>query len=325
VTLEPISKSLDPRERARLSELEAIVREGLRKFIEVGNALLEIRDARLYREQQETFEDYLRDSWNMRRSRGYQLIDAARLSTVVDSAGLPAPANERQARELLPLLREDENAVIDVWQDMLDKYGDKITAKRLRDIVDERLRGEQRVRSLVSRESDEWYTPSRYVQAAKQVLGGIDLDPASSAIANETVRARRFYTGDDDGLTKSWRGRVWLNPPFRLAGEFIKKLIAEFDAGRVTAAIAVANGMSFPSAWFLPLFDYPICLTNHRVQFENPLRENTGSQPTGTAFVYFGHDFDSFVDRFSEFGRIVKDPSGREWQRRFSEPLPFHR
>lgn len=320
MTLEPISESLDRRQQRRLSQLEAVVRDGLQKFIEVGNALLEIRDERLYRERHATFEEYLRDRWNIGRSRGYQLIEAAAVSTVVDMAGLPAPPNERQARELVPLLREDESAVVEVWRELRAEYGDKITAERTRDIVRERLRGEQRIRHLVSRESDEWYTPARYVEAAREVLGGIDLDPASSSAANETVHARRFYTEGDDALRKRWRGRVWLNPPYSLAGEFIKKLIAEFDAGRVTAAIAVANGMAFPSVWFQPLFDYPICFTNHRVRFENPLIENTGAQPTGTAFVYFGHDFDAFVDCFAEFGRIVKDPTGREWQKRFSRP-----
>ena len=223
-------------------------------------------------------------------------------------------ANERQARELVPLLREDESAVIEVWRELRAEYGDKITAERTRDIVRERLRGEQRDPDLVSRESDEWYTPARYVEAAKRGPGRHRLDPASSSAANETVHARRFYTEGDDALRKHGAGRVWLNPPYRLAGEFIKKLIAEFDAGRVTAAIARRERDGVPSVWFQPLFDYPICFTNHRVRFENPLVENTGDQPTGTAFVYFGHDFDSFVDCFAnsvESSRIRPAANGR--------------
>lgn len=61
--------------------------------------------------------------------------------------------------------------------------------------------------------SHEWYTPQRYIEAAREVLGGIDLDPASSALANETVKAARYFTIDDDGLSKTWRnggGGYWM-------------------------------------------------------------------------------------------------------------------
>ena len=47
----------------------------------------------------------------------------------------------------------------------------------------------------------------------REGMGEIDLDPATSAEANETVLAAEFYTETDDGLKKPWRGRVWLNPP----------------------------------------------------------------------------------------------------------------
>ena len=62
--------------------------------------------------------------------------------------------------------------------------------------------------------NQEWYTPSEYVEAARRVMGEIDLDPASSELAQETVRASSYYTKDDDGLVSEWSGRVWLNPPY---------------------------------------------------------------------------------------------------------------
>ena len=42
-------------------------------------------------------------------------------------------------------------------------------------------------------------------------MGGIDLDPASSAEAQKTIKAKKFFSAADDGLGKKWRGRVWLN------------------------------------------------------------------------------------------------------------------
>jgi DNA N-6-adenine-methyltransferase Dam len=98
---------------------------------------------------------------------------------------------------------------------------------------------------------NEWYTPKEYIDAACDVLGSIDLDPASSALAQRTVRATAYFTIDDDGLTKEWRGRVWLNPPYtqpEIAG-FIAKLIAEHYAGRVIEAIVLTHNYS-DTEWF---------------------------------------------------------------------------
>jgi hypothetical protein len=61
--------------------------------------------------------------------------------------------------------------------------------------------------------SNEHYSPSHVVEAARSLLGGFDLDPASCAEANETVKASAIFTIDDDGLTQPWHGRVFLNPP----------------------------------------------------------------------------------------------------------------
>lgn len=62
--------------------------------------------------------------------------------------------------------------------------------------------------------SVEHYTPPAIVDAARRVLGGdIDLDPASSKIANRIVRARKIFTKEQNGFTRQWEGRVFLNPP----------------------------------------------------------------------------------------------------------------
>jgi VRR-NUC domain len=84
------------RERERLGELEAVIERGVQTFVEVGEALMEIRDSRLYKQTHSSFESYLRQRWNISRPRGYQLIDAAKLSTTVDTP----VENERRARAL---------------------------------------------------------------------------------------------------------------------------------------------------------------------------------------------------------------------------------
>ena len=105
----------------------------------VGQALLEIRDARLYRETHGSFEAYLDERWGVSRSRGYQLIDAARvtkaLSTGVD---LDPPANEAQARALVPLAG-DEQAMVEAWRDLRAHHDGRVTADLVRQAVSERM------------------------------------------------------------------------------------------------------------------------------------------------------------------------------------------
>ena len=74
---------------------------------------------------------------------------------------------------------------------------------------------------------------------ARSVLGEIDLDPATHEKAQEIVKATQYFTKEDDGLKHDWHGRVWLNPPYAqpLIAQFVSKMCAERQAGRVTAAI----------------------------------------------------------------------------------------
>jgi phage N-6-adenine-methyltransferase len=98
---------------------------------------------------------------------------------------------------------------------------------------------------------NEWYTPPGILEAARVVLGGFDLDPASSEKAQQTVKATTFYTKETDGLSKPWAGRVWLNPPYAepLVGQFIAKLVRHFGAGEVTGAIVLVNNAT-ETKWF---------------------------------------------------------------------------
>lgn len=88
----------------RLAELEEVVERGLSTFVEVGNALMEIRDARLYRATHPTFEAYCRERWGFSRSHGYRLIRAAELAELSPTGDI---RNERQARAILEPARLD--------------------------------------------------------------------------------------------------------------------------------------------------------------------------------------------------------------------------
>lgn len=92
----PPDGPLAPDEAERLEALEAVVHRGLRSFIEVGEALAEIRARRLYRVHG-TFEEYCRVRWRMSRQRAYQLEGAARVARRLEPM---VPRSERQARAL---------------------------------------------------------------------------------------------------------------------------------------------------------------------------------------------------------------------------------
>lgn len=97
----PLSKT----GKRMLAEAEARIEAGLATFMEVGQALVTIRDGRLYREDHGTFEDYCRDRWGFTGRRARQLIDAAEIGTTVPVA------NEGQARALAGLPPEQASEV----------------------------------------------------------------------------------------------------------------------------------------------------------------------------------------------------------------------
>lgn len=164
--------------------------------------------------------------------------------------------------------------------------------------------------ALQSSESNEWYTPKNYLEAARSLMGAIDLDPASNAYANQTVQAAKFYTLDDNGLKQNWKGRVWLNPPYgRDDGEsnqgvWSARLLEAFISGSVTEAVLLVNAVT-DRQWFKPLWDHTICFTDHRIRFYNEHGE-FGSPTHGNALVYLGAQQERFIEHFKQFGPIVK-------------------
>lgn len=157
--------------------------------------------------------------------------------------------------------------------------------------------------------NDRWFTPRPFLDAAHQLMGGIDLDPASEEYANRVVCAARFFTEDDDGLSQRWEGRVWLNPPYGIeAGEsnqarWSRRLIESYRAGAVTEALLLVNAVP-GNAWFAPLKQYPICFPDSRIRFYN--QETEAGQPThSNAIIYFGPQIVRFAQIFGRFGAVL--------------------
>jgi len=149
----------------------------------------------------------------------------------------------------------------------------------------------------------EWYTPERFVTAARSVMGGIDLDPASHPAAQRTIQATQFYTAKDDGLRLSWHGRVWLNPPYAqpLMANFVTKLVNEFNGGGVDQAIMLTHNYT-DTMWFheAQAAAALLCFTRGRISFVGA----SGPPTQGQCFFYFGDRPDAFRSQFGAFGFI---------------------
>lgn len=151
---------------------------------------------------------------------------------------------------------------------------------------------------------NEWYTPPEYIEAARRVLGTIDLDPASSDHANETVKAAKFYTIETDGLAHQWQGKVWMNPPY--AGDWIKQFASKFAShvkqGDITEGIVLVNNAT-ETQWFLELVKTAsaIVFLTGRIKYLSPTGEKNAPLQ-GQAIIYFGERSEAFRSEFDRFG-----------------------
>lgn len=154
--------------------------------------------------------------------------------------------------------------------------------------------------------NNEWYTPSEYIEAAREVMGTIDTDPASSEVANQTVKASTYYTAETNGLEHDWTGNVWMNPPYAsdLIGKFADKLLEQRTS--YAQAIVLVNNAT-ETEWFAKIasISSAVCFPRGRVKFYSP-DGKIGAPLQGQAIAYIGDDTDSFVDGFSQFGWVAR-------------------
>lgn len=149
--------------------------------------------------------------------------------------------------------------------------------------------------------NNEWYTPAKYLDSARAVMGHIDLDPASSVIANERVQAGRIFTAEEDGLKQDWFGNIWMNPPYAqpLIEQFCNKLVSE----KINQAIVLVNNAT-ETKWGNTLLKNcsAVCFTKGRIKFVAPDGTLGDSPLQGQMIVYFGSQKIKFIDEFSKYG-----------------------
>jgi hypothetical protein len=92
---------------------------------------------------------------------------------------------------------------------------------------------------------------------------------------------------------------------------FVAKLVEEYKSGNVESAVMCLNGRFFDSSWFKPLWQFPICFTDHRPPFRNPYKDKHDRPTSGAVFVYLGGDDAAFERAFRPVGHITRDPLAR--------------
>jgi phage N-6-adenine-methyltransferase len=197
-------------------------------------------------------------------------------------------SNEMQVK-IIPILKEDITV-------------DKALEKVIQESYDQDIKNMPHI--SFNSGNNEWYTPKEYIDAAREVMGDIYLDPASSDIAQETVQAITYHTKETNGLECEWRGTVWLNPPYAsdLIGKFIDKLCFEYTNERVEEAIVLVNNAT-ETEWFNQLVSNAsaVVFPKSRVKFYMP-NGKTGAPLQGQAIIYLGDKKDKFLNVFNEFG-----------------------
>ena len=87
--------------------------------------------------------------------------------------------------------------------------------------------------------SDDYYTPAWVFEALGLTF---DIDVCAPPSGIPWIPAAQFFTKADDGLAQSWRGRVWMNPPYSNPSPWVDRFILH------------ANGVTLvpfaKSAWF---------------------------------------------------------------------------
>jgi hypothetical protein len=155
-------------ESHELERCEVVIKQGLQTFIEVGQALMTIREKRLYRIGFKTFEDYCTHKWGMVQQSATRLIRAYETVSNLQSEpiGSVLPKSENQVRPLTSLEPEIQK---EVWTEVVKTHGDNITAAKVQTVVNDWKPLNQEIKEIKSEPMFAISTPEELLKKAKEV------------------------------------------------------------------------------------------------------------------------------------------------------------
>jgi DNA N-6-adenine-methyltransferase Dam len=238
----------------------------------------------------------------------YRALEAAQVEQNIRPllTNLSKPVPESHLRPLAAALPEEQPALWSAAHQLAEERDERFTSRHVEATVDAFI--EQKTgfvskfnAGMKSSDSPEWYTPGHIIDRVVAVFDHIDLDPCSHADAQRDLGARHYYTEAEDGLAQPWHGNVYMNPPYGDAiVPWIPRMVDAYTSGEISAAIALLPGRT-DTAWFQPLFSYPICFVRGRLKFSNA----KFPAPFPSVIVYLGADTRSFRDWFHDIGPIM--------------------
>ncbi len=225
------------------------------------------------------------------------VLDAARGATLERGAG----ELERTAERDAPAAAASAPTKLDELNRRFfeARLGDPELARMVADQLQEARELKVRVAELekegprahTSAESVEYGTPDEWLDVARLVLERIDLDPFSCPKANERVRAKAFFTKEQDGLKQRWRGRVFMNPPGKGdMGPATYKLFEELVAGHIECAFVVVFNAHTGRAWWEPYRRHWVALPRRPVAYLSDHEVEAAAPPHPSAFVLVDGD-----------------------------------
>lgn len=166
-----------------------------------------------------------------------------------------------------------------------------------------------------SSKSVEWYTPVDIITSSRKVLGSIDLDPASTAFANERVRAVDYYDKEDNGLNCTWHGNVFCNPPGgRVRGKSLPALfwnkltISQQVSQAIFLAFSIELLQTSQMVTDNSVCKHVICFPKRRLKFVSPDGLTAKTNTHASAIIYYLNTIDNseaFVREFNQYGTCM--------------------
>lgn len=270
------------------------------RMIDVAKMFPESRN--IYIDSKEAL--YLLASPNTPESVRAEIIDRAEQGETItysetrDQIGEAQEARRYDGFAAIPAPDGDNEPLNEYEQQIAAQYNERYTPDP------EPSRMSQPMSLLTAQGTVEWYTPPNLIERARAVLGAIDLDPASSDVAQQWIKATKYHTIETPSQ-EAWSGRVWLNPPFNDTDTWVDRLDGEYLNGDVTAAVLLVNSAPGYIWWENLWRRRPICMLRERLPFWTPKGKQDEPAKKGTTIAYYGDDVTAFKRAFSDLGRII--------------------
>ncbi|GLC40892.1 hypothetical protein PLESTB_000011800 [Pleodorina starrii] len=244
-------------------------------FLRIGQALVTINDRKLYkRGGMSSFTQYIeqKSDFGFGPRQALRLLAATRLVRNFPPT-IALPTSERQVRALVGL---EQQQAVKVWVKanlIAQETGVPLTHRLVESVLGKELPASYRQatrdwQDYVSPDSEYYATPAHILTAVRKMFGGvIDLDPCSDEQANESVKAARFYSAEEDGLApeNAWAGKIFINPPSGIQGSeplqglFLERAIREAASAPTTTECLLLLKAAVGQRWFGRVFDHPHC------------------------------------------------------------------